>query len=78
MEKQLSLKQLKATRDAINQGIDVSKFYENKLPKARIIVHGQDIETKQVISVVSRLPLINTPKDTNWSYHLVMGIVINE
>jgi hypothetical protein len=78
MEKQLSLKLLKATRDAINQTIDFSSFYDDKLPKAYIIAHGVDIETRKPITVISRLPLTNTQSNTNWSYHLVMGKVIKE
>lgn len=78
MEKQLSLKQLKMIRDSINEAFDFSSFYDDKLSKAYIIRYGYDIETNKNISVTSRLGLINSPSDANWSYHLVMGKVIKE
>ena len=68
MQKQLSLIKLKAIRDAINQGLP-----ESINVKAFIIEHGHDTQTRKPVSVVSRLPLLNTPHEANWSYHLVLG-----
>lgn len=78
MEKQLSLKHLKAIRDSINEAMNQSSFYDDKLSKAYIVRYGYDIETNKIISVTSRLGLINSPSNANWSYHLVMGKVIKE
>jgi hypothetical protein len=68
--KKVSLKQLKAMRDIINDCLP--NYLEQK---AYITVFGQDIETKQHVSVMRSFHEFAHRHDANWSYHFVMGTI---
>jgi hypothetical protein len=68
--KKVSLKQLKAMRDIINDCLP--NYLEQK---AYITAFGKDIQTNQDVSVMRSFHEFAQRTQANWSYWLVMGTI---